>query len=256
MGRGGTGPNGSVGEVGTFGPPVPVPVGRTLGAMAEPDDAVLRVFLLDDHEIVRQGLRDLIDLEPDLRVVGEADSVATALDRIPATQPDVAVLDLRLPDGSGIEVCRAVRDRLPSVRCLMLTSFADDEALLASVLAGASGYVLKQVRGADIVDGIRRAGRGESLVDEATLARVAARLRSPAPDELGALGLTLQERKVLDGITDGRTNRQIAADLGLSEKTVKNYVSHLLMKLGMQRRTEVAAYGARLAERAAERRSG
>jgi DNA-binding NarL/FixJ family response regulator len=213
--------------------------------------APLRVFLLDDHEVVRRGLAQLIELEDDLTVVGEADSAATALARIPPTRPHVAVLDVRLPDGDGIEVCREVRSRHPEVACLMLTSFADDEALLGAVVAGAAGYVLKQVRGGDLLDAIRRAGRGESLLDPALTSRAVARLRAPEADELE--GLTGQERRILDLLTEGLTNREIAERLYLAEKTVKNYVSHLLAKLGMTRRAEAAAFGARVAERRSAR---
>ncbi|HKY77810.1 MAG TPA: response regulator transcription factor [Acidimicrobiia bacterium] len=207
-----------------------------------------KVFLLDDHEIVRRGLRDLLEAEDDLEVVGEASTAEQALGRIPATRPEVAVLDVRLPDGNGIEVCREIRSRHPEVRCLMLTSFADDEALFAAIMAGASGYVLKQVRGTDLVDAVRRVGRGESLLDPSLTGKVLERLRAkPEEDELA--GLTDQERRILDLIAEGHTNRQIAETIYLAEKTVKNYVSNLLAKLGMSRRSEAAAYAARLAER-------
>ena len=206
------------------------------------------MFLLDDHEIVRRGLRDLLEAEDDLEVVGEASTAEQALGRIPATRPDVAVLDVRLPDGNGIEVCREIRSRHPEVRCLMLTSFADDEALFAAIMAGASGYVLKQVRGTDLVDAVRRVGRGESLLDPTLTGKVLERLRTkPEQDELA--GLTEQERRILELIADGMTNRQIAEEIYLAEKTVKNYVSNLLAKLGMSRRSEAAAYAARLSER-------
>ena len=214
-----------------------------------PEPAKVRVFLLDDHELVRRGLRDVLELEDDLLVVGEADSAETALARIPPTRPDVAVLDVRLPDGNGIEVCREVRSRHPEVACLILTSFADDEALFGAIMAGASGYVLKEVRSNTVVENIRRVARGESLLDPGVTRRVLERLRTPERDELD--GLTGQERKILALITEGMTNREIAERLFLAEKTVKNYVSHLLAKLGMARRAEVAAYGARLAERRA-----
>jgi two-component system, NarL family, response regulator DevR len=207
----------------------------------------LRVFLLDDHEVVRIGLRDLINLEDDLEVVGEADSAEVAIGRIPPTRPDVAVLDVRLPDGNGIEVCREVRSRHPEIRCLMLTSFADDEALLGAIMAGAAGYVLKQVRGNSLVADIRRVAKGESLLDPSVASRVLERLRRPEDD--GMQDLTGQERKILAFVTEGLTNREIAERMFLAEKTVKNYVSHLLAKLGMARRAEIAAYGARLAER-------
>ena len=206
------------------------------------------MFLLDDHEVVRRGLRELLEAEEDLVVVGEAGTVEEALSRIPPTRPDVAVLDVRLPDGDGISVCRDIRSSNPEINCLMLTSFADDEALVSAIMAGAAGYVLKQVRGSDLVDSVRRVGRGESLLDPAVTKRLFDRLRSkPAEDELS--GLTDQERKILDLIAEGLTNRQIGERLFLAEKTVKNYVSNLLAKLGMSRRTEAAVYAARLADR-------
>ena len=182
-------------------------------------------------------------------VVGEASDAAEALEKIPQTSPDVAVLDVRLGDGpSGIEVCREIRSHHPDVACIMLTSFADDEALFASIMAGASGYVLKQIRGGELVNAIHRVAAGESLLDSAVTARVLERLRNP-PEEVDPLAeLTLQERRILDLIADGLTNRQIAEIMFLAEKTVKNYVSHLLAKLGMARRSEAAAYAARLAE--------
>jgi two-component system, NarL family, response regulator DevR len=207
-----------------------------------------RVFLLDDHEIVRRGLRDLLEAEDDLVVVGEAGTADEALRRIPPTSPDVAVLDVRLPDRDGIEVCREIRSRHPDIACLMLTSFADDEALFSAIMAGASGYVLKQVKSNDLVDGVRRVARGESLLDPTVTRRVLERLRTkPEDDELA--GLTKQERRLLDLIAEGLTNRQIADRMFLAEKTIKNYVSNLLSKLGMSRRSEAAAYAARLAER-------
>ena len=209
---------------------------------------VTRVFLLDDHEIVRRGLRDLIEAEDDLEVVGEAGTAAEALARIPATRPDVAVLDVRLPDGDGVSVCRDVRSQNAAVRCLMLTSFSDDEALFSAIMAGASGYVLKQVRGTDLVDAIRRVGRGESLIDPSLTSRVLERLRGGDDDDL-LRQLTPQERTLLDLLAEGLTNRQIGERMFLAEKTVKNYVSNLLGKLGMGRRTEAAVYAARLAER-------
>jgi two-component system, NarL family, response regulator DevR len=205
------------------------------------------VFLLDDHEIVRRGLQDLLEMEDDLTVVGEAGTADEALRRIPAVAPDVAVLDIRLPDGDGIEVCREIRSRHPEVRCLILTSFADDEAMMSAVMAGASGYVLKQVKGSDLVEGVRRVARGESLLDPDTTRRMVERLESEPDDELA--GLTKQERRLLDLIAEGLTNRQIAERMFLAEKTIKNYVSNLLTKLEMSRRSEAAAYAARLAER-------
>ena len=212
-----------------------------------------RVFLLDDHELVRRGIRDLLWAEDDLQVVGEASTADEALERIPQTKPDVAVLDVRLGDDpsgrTGIEVCRELRSTHPEVACVMLTSFADDEALFASIMAGAAGYVLKQIRGSDLVSTIRRVAAGESLLDPAVTARVLARLRAPASEDDPLAVLTPQERRILDLIAEGKTNRQIGEAMFLAEKTVKNYVSHLLAKLGMERRTEAAAYAARLSER-------
>ncbi len=208
----------------------------------------VRVFLLDDHEVVRRGVRELLEAEDDLEIVGEAGTAQEAYARIPAAAPDVAMLDVRLPDGDGIEVCREIRSTHPEVACLMLTSFADDEAVFSAILAGAAGYVLKQVRGTDLVDAVRRVGRGESILDPLSTDRVLQRLRQPPePDELA--GLTKQERRILDLIAEGMTNRQIGEQLFLAEKTVKNYVSNLLAKLGMSRRAEAAAYAARLSER-------
>ncbi|WP_299037964.1 response regulator transcription factor [uncultured Pseudokineococcus sp.] len=208
----------------------------------------LRVFLLDDHEIVRRGLRDLLEQAGDLEVVGEASTAAEALRRIPATRPDVAVLDARLPDGSGIDVCREVRSADPSIRALVLTSFDDDDALFAAIMAGAAGYVLKQVRSADLVDAVRRVGAGQSLLDPAVTARVLERLRSGPAEDPRLASLTPTERSVLDRIAEGKTNRQIGSELFLAEKTVKNHVTGLLAKLGMERRTQAAVFVARLHE--------
>jgi DNA-binding NarL/FixJ family response regulator len=207
-----------------------------------------RVFLLDDHEVVRRGLRDLLEAEDDLEVVGEAGTAEEAYGRIPATSPDVAVLDVRLPDGDGIEVCREIRSKHPEIACIMLTSFSDDEAVYAAIMAGAAGYLLKQVRGTDLVDGIRLVGGGGSLLDPSVTARVLERVRNRDQDDELSM-LTGQERKILDLIAEGLTNRQIGERLFLAETTVKNYVSNLLAKLGMSRRTEAAAYAARLEER-------
>jgi DNA-binding NarL/FixJ family response regulator len=206
----------------------------------------IRVFLLDDHEVVRVGVRELLESDGDIEVVGEASTAAEALTRVPAVRPDVAVLDVRLPDGDGVSVCRDLRSQFPELACLMLTSFADDEALLDAVLAGAAGYVLKQVRGNDILDSVRRVAAGHSLLDPTTTARVMQRLRDHVerPDPLE--GLTEQERRVLALIGEGLTNRQIGERMFLAEKTVKNYVSNLLAKLGMERRTQVAAFVARM----------
>jgi two-component system response regulator DevR len=210
------------------------------------NDPAIRVFLLDDHEVVRRGVRELLDAEDDIEVVGEADTAERALARIPATRPDVAILDVRLPDGDGIAVCREIRSDHGEVACLMLTSFSDDEALVQAVVAGASGYLLKQIRGTDIVDAVRRVSRGESLLDPVVAQRVAERLRRPPVEDERLARLTGQERKILALIADGLTNRQIADELHLAEKTVKNYVSNLLAKLGMERRTQAAVFAARL----------
>ncbi len=212
-------------------------------------DVTIRVFLVDDHEVVRRGLASLIDLEEDLEVVGEAGNVNDALSRIPATRPDVAILDVRLPDGDGIELCRDIRAQSSSIGCLMLTSYDDDEALFSAILAGASGYLLKQIRSSDLIDGIRRVAKGESLLDPAVTAKVLARLRSPEPEDELISRLSAQERKILNYISEGMTNRQIASEMFLAEKTVKNYVSNLLSKLEMGHRSEAAAYAARLSER-------
>jgi two-component system, NarL family, response regulator DevR len=209
----------------------------------------VRVFLLDDHAIVRTGLRTLIETTDDLTVVGEAGTVADALARIPATKPDVAVLDVRLPDGSGVEVCREVRSRTPEIACLMLTSYADDEAVAVAVLAGAAGYVLKQVGGTDLLEDIRRVAQGQSLLDPALRERAVNVLATQSAEEAALEQLTPQERRILDGIAAGKTNRQIAEELYLAEKTVKNYVSNLLSKLGMDRRTQAATFATRLSER-------
>jgi len=208
-----------------------------------------RVFLLDDHEVVRRGLRELFEAEEDLSVVGEAATAEEAISRVPATRPDVAVLDVRLPDGDGVEVCRDLRSAMPELKCLMLTSFADDEALFSAILAGASGYVLKQVKGSDLVSAVRRVAAGGSLLDPALTRQVMDRLRGEKVEDERLARLTGQERNILQLIADGKTNRQIADELFLAEKTVKNYVSNLLSKMGFARRTEAAVYAARLAER-------
>ena len=208
-----------------------------------------RIFLLDDHEVVRRGVRELLELEPDLEVVGEASTAEEALRRISPTRPDVAILDVRLPDGSGVEVCRDIRSRHPEVACLMLTSYADDEALFEAIMAGAAGYVLKQVRGADLVDAVRRVAAGQSLLDPVITAQVLDRLRRRPEEDEGVQGLSEQEQKILDLLTEGLTNRQIGERLFLAEKTVKNYMSNLLAKLGMHRRTEAALYAARIRDR-------
>ena len=209
----------------------------------------LAVFLLDDHEVVRTGLRGLLEAADDITVVGEAGTVADALARIPAARPDVAILDVRLPDGSGVEVCREVRSTSPEIACVMLTSYADDEALIASIMAGAAGYVLKQIGSLDLLDTIRRAGAGDSLLDPSLTDRVLARLAEGPTIDPRLASLTPQQRRILDLIAQGKTNREIGAEMFLAEKTVKNYVSNLLSKLGMQRRTQAATFVARLNER-------
>jgi len=206
----------------------------------------IRVFLLDDHEVVRRGVRELLEAEDDITVVGEADTAERALARIPATRPDVAILDMRLPDGDGIAVCRDIRSDHDDIACLILTSFSDDDALTQAVVAGASGYLLKQIRGTDIVDAVRRVAAGESLLDPALAARVADRLREAPEQDERLARLTSQECRILVLIADGLTNRQIGVEMHLAEKTVKNYVSNVLAKLGMARRTQAAVFAARL----------
>jgi len=208
-----------------------------------------RVFLLDDHEVVRRGLREMFDAEDDLSVVGEAATAEEAMARVPAARPDVAVLDVRLPDGDGVEVCRDLRSALPDLKCLMLTSFADDEALFTSIMAGASGYILKQIHGGDLIGAIREVAGGHSLLDPQVTERVLARLRGEVVTPGDIINdLTPQERKILALVAEGLTNRQIAERVHLADKTVKNYVSNILMKLGLERRAEVAAFVARRKE--------
>jgi two-component system response regulator DevR len=209
-------------------------------------NAMVKIFLVDDHEVVRRGLIDLLGAEPGLEVVGEAGSVSEALARIPAARPDVAVLDVRLPDGNGIELCRDLLSRMPDLRCLMLTSFSSDEALLDAILAGASGYVVKDIKGLELARAIKDVGAGHSLLDNRAAAVLMAKLRGEAqrPDPLS--GFTQQERALLDLLAEGLTNRQIADRMFLAEKTVKNYVSRLLAKLGMQRRTQAAVFASKL----------
>jgi len=209
----------------------------------------VRIFLVDDHEVVRRGVRDMLEVEDDFEVVGEAGSVQDAINRIPSARPDVAVLDVRLPDGSGVELCRELRSSDPEIACLMLTSFDDDEALFEAIVAGAAGYVLKQVRGSDIVNAVRQVGAGRSLLDPMMTSKVMERLRNGTADDQRVAGLSGQERRILELLADGKTNRQIAAEMFLAEKTVKNYVSNLLTKMGMSRRTEAAVYAARQDER-------
>ncbi|MER7642899.1 response regulator transcription factor [Streptomyces sp. NPDC126522] len=211
-----------------------------------PGDGKISVFLLDDHEVVRRGVHELLSVEDDIEVVGEAGTAADALVRIPATHPDVAILDVRLPDGSGVEVCREIRALDESVKCLMLTSFADDEALFDAIMAGASGYVLKAIRGNELLSAVRDVAAGKSLLDPVATARVLERLRNGGPKQDDTLDrLTDQERRILDLIGEGLTNRAIGERLHLAEKTIKNYVSSLLSKLGMERRSQAAAFVAR-----------
>jgi two-component system, NarL family, response regulator DevR len=208
------------------------------------------VFLVDDHEIVRRGVSDLLEGESDLKVVGEASTVAEALVRIPATGPQVAVLDVRLPDGNGVELCRELRSAMPRLQCLMLTSFSDDDALFDAIMAGAAGFLLKQVLGSDLVNAIRTVAGGQSLLDTHTTSALLARLRRDQEQRTDPLAvLSDQERVVLELIGEGLTNRQIAERMFLAEKTVKNYVSHLLSKLGMQRRTQAAVLATELKDK-------
>ncbi len=217
-----------------------------MGCPAGVQRDVIRVYLLDDHEVVRRGLRDLLEREGDIEVVGESASAEEAVCRIPAMRPQVAVLDARLPDGSGINVCRDIRSVDPSIRALILTSYEDDEALFAAIMAGAAGYVLKQVRGNDLVEAVRTVAAGRSLLDPTVTQRVLDRLRRGANQPVELSALTEQERKILELIAEGLTNRQIAERMFLAEKTVKNYVSSLLAKLGLERRTQAAVLATKL----------
>jgi two-component system, NarL family, response regulator DevR len=217
-----------------------------------PDRTPIGVFVLDDQEIVRRGVRGLLEAEPDIRVVGEAGTAAAALAQILALRPDVAVLDVRLPDGDGVSVCREVRSRAPGVACLMLTAFGDDQALLDAILAGAAGYVLKQIRGCDLVGAVRTVASGRSLLHPRAASRLMVRLLDAAGEPGPLARLTPHERAVLKLIGEGLTNRQIGERLSIAEKTVKNYVSTLLRKLGLEQRTAAAAYVARIS---ASRRS-
>ena len=210
------------------------------------DQPGIGVFLLDDHEIVRRGVKELLEAEPDIKVVGEAGTAVSALARIPALRPDVAVLDVRLPDGDGVSVCREIRSRMPQVACLMLTSFGDDEALFDAIMAGAAGYVLKQIRGTDLVGAVRTVASGQSLLDPQAASKVLRRMRDQAARSDPLAALTGQERRILELIGEGLTNRAIGERLFLAEKTVKNYVSSLLAKLGLERRTQAAVLAAKL----------
>jgi DNA-binding NarL/FixJ family response regulator len=210
------------------------------------EQRAIKVFLLDDHEVVRQGLRALVEADGSIEVVGESGSAREATSRIPALRPDVAILDGRLPDGSGVDVCREVRSVDPTIACLILTSYDDDEALFNAIMAGAAGYILKQIHGSDLVDAIHRVSQGQSLLDPQLTARVLARLREGPASDPALDKLTDQERRILSLIAEGLTNRQIGERMFLAEKTIKNYVSSLLSKLGMERRTQAAVYGSKL----------
>jgi two-component system response regulator DevR len=205
----------------------------------------IRVYLVDDHEIVRRGLREILARAGDIEVVGESASAAEAARRIPALRPDVAVLDGRLPDGSGIDVCRQVRSVDPTIKGLVLTSYDDDDALFAAIMAGASGYLLKQVQGTDLVDGIRRVATGQSMLDPSVTAHVLDRIRNGPPEDPQLRELTPQEKRILELVVEGLTNREIAEQMNLSEKTVKNYVSSMLAKLGLASRTQAAVFATR-----------
>ena len=207
---------------------------------------MVRIFLVDDHEVVRRGLIDLLGSDPELEVVGEAGSVGEALVKIPALQPDVAVLDVRLPDGNGIELCRDLLSDLPDLRCLMLTSYTSDEAMLDAILAGASGFVVKDIKGMALAQAIKDVGAGKSLLDNRAAAALMAKLRGAAERKDPLSGLSDQERRLLGLLSEGLTNKQIAARMFLAEKTVKNYVSRLLAKLGMERRTQAAVFASKL----------
>ncbi|MFC7304552.1 response regulator [Streptomyces monticola] len=216
-------------------------------------DSTIRVFLLDDHEVVRRGLHDLLDAEPDMEVVGEAATGEQALIRGPALRPDVAILDIRLPDSDGITVCRELRSHMPELPCLMLTSFDDDDALLDAIMAGASGYVLKQIKGSDLISAVRTVASGQSMLDPATTARLMSNLRGPdtgsaAAEDPRLTGLSAREREILTLIGEGLTNRQIGKRLYLSEKTVKNNISRLLSKLGVERRIQAAVIAAQFTQ--------
>ncbi|MEH0548019.1 response regulator transcription factor [Streptomyces sp. NBC_00490] len=215
-------------------------------------DNPIRVFLLDDHEVVRRGVHDLLNDEPDITVIGEAANVEQALVRVPALRPQVAVLDVRLPDGDGVTVCRELRSQMPELACLMLTSFDDEEALLDSIMAGASGYVLKQIQGSDLVSAVRTVAAGQSLLDPSATTRLMARLRKdqqPEEEPDALPGLTTREREILALIGEGLTNRQIGQRLYLAEKTVKNHISRLLAKLGVERRIQAAVIATQAQDR-------
>ncbi|HZM68069.1 MAG TPA: response regulator transcription factor [Nakamurella sp.] len=210
---------------------------------------MLTVFLVDDHEVVRRGVADLLDEEDDLTVIGQAGTVADALSRVPALMPDVVVLDVRLPDGNGVELCRELRSRLPELNCLMFTSFTDEQAMMDAILAGAGGYVIKDIKGMDLVSAVRTVGSGRSLLDNRAASALMNRIRASAANPGPLAGLSDQEKTVLDLIGEGLTNRQIGERMFLAEKTVKNYVSNVLAKLGMERRTQIAVLATKLHDR-------
>jgi two-component system response regulator DevR len=208
--------------------------------------APIRIFLVDDHELIRRGLRAYLEGEPDMEVVDEAASARDAVGKVPIVKPDLVVLDIRLPDGNGIEVCRELRARCPEAKVIMLTSFADDNALMDSIMAGASGYILKATKQEELLSALRKVAGGQSLIDPAITASVFRRLRRQAESSDALEALTAQERRILDLIAEGLTNREIAERMHLAERTVKNYVSHILSKLGMKHRTQVALYASKL----------
>ncbi len=224
-----------------------VPMSQEPGAEADSTSRLTRVFLLDDHEVVRRGLRNLLEAEPDIEVVGEAGTAESGLSRMRALRPDVALLDVRLPDGDGVTVCREIRSALPGTACLMLTAYGDDEALLGAIMAGAAGYVMKQDSAAELIGAVRVVAAGGSTLDADAARRLMRRLREGSASEQSVSALSAQEKRVLDLIGDGLTNRQIAERMFLSEKTAKNYVSAVLGKLGLHRRSQAAALAARLA---------
>ena len=247
------GPLGAAEETRDLGPLFQVSKACSLGDVNESREAnataPIRVFLLDDHEVVREGVRHLLEASGRIKVVGEAGTCAEALTRIPATMPQVAILDVQLPDGTGVEVCRDVRSEHPEIACVMLTSFSNDDALFQAVLAGAAGFVLKQIRGNDLIETVIRVANGESLIDPALTGQLLDRLRNPqghADPKLASL--TKLERSILDLVAEGMTNRQIATQLFLAEKTVKNYMSSILLKLGFSRRTEAAVFAIKSSE--------
>lgn len=223
--------------------------------MTDVEEKPIRVFLVDDHEVVRRGVAALLSAEDDIEIAGEAGNAEQAMARIPAARPDVAVLDVRLPDGDGVSVCRELRSQMPDLACLMLTSYDDEDALFEAVMAGAAGYVLKQIHGSDLVGAVRTVATGQSLLDPRSTARMLQRLRERQEKKDPLKGLTEQERHILELIGEGLTNRQIGERMFLAEKTVKNYISNLFAKLGMSRRTQAAALAAQLKADAAKPRS-